>query len=228
MPDVPSPNFIDLLAETWFPLSYAAYHMAYVRIYTQSNMFLYKKEVMHQQKEDVRVGAQEDLVICRANLSAFFMQLEHVFESVRRTVKKFKKDLPNFFVAFEPWLDEQEKLAMRLEIRDYRNHGHQIPAIIGAKWDGETLSHLFLPHIDGHAVQDDVELNERLRRYFEFTANIWLKLIPNGLEDTFPLDFNYPVTIPALYAGELPPGLENVRQLFVTVKAFADRAEAPD
>ena len=36
MPDVPKQDFVDALAEIWFQINFAAYHMAYVRVYSQS------------------------------------------------------------------------------------------------------------------------------------------------------------------------------------------------
>jgi len=36
MPDVPKLDLTGALAEIWFQINYAAYHMAYVRVYSQS------------------------------------------------------------------------------------------------------------------------------------------------------------------------------------------------
>lgn len=36
MPDVPQLDLTGALAEIWFQINYAAYHMSYVRVYTQS------------------------------------------------------------------------------------------------------------------------------------------------------------------------------------------------
>jgi hypothetical protein len=36
MPDVPDPDFIGTLCEIWFAINYAAYHLAYVRVYLQT------------------------------------------------------------------------------------------------------------------------------------------------------------------------------------------------
>ena len=37
MPDVPKLDFVGALAEIWFQINYAAYHLAYVRVYSQSD-----------------------------------------------------------------------------------------------------------------------------------------------------------------------------------------------
>ena len=45
-----------------------------------------------------------------------------------------------------------EALQIRKEIKDYRNMGHQQPAIIGSKWpEDHRFLHHFLPTISGHA-----------------------------------------------------------------------------
>ena len=36
MPDVPDPDFVGTLCEIWFAINYAAYHLAYVRVYLQT------------------------------------------------------------------------------------------------------------------------------------------------------------------------------------------------
>src|SRR5271154_2870921 len=36
MPDIPPPNFVGAMCEIWFTVSYAAYHLAYTRVYLQT------------------------------------------------------------------------------------------------------------------------------------------------------------------------------------------------
>ena len=36
MPDVPDPDFVGALCEIWFAINYAAYHLAYIRVYLQT------------------------------------------------------------------------------------------------------------------------------------------------------------------------------------------------
>jgi hypothetical protein len=36
MPAVPDPDFVGALCEIWFAINYAAYHLAYVRVYLQT------------------------------------------------------------------------------------------------------------------------------------------------------------------------------------------------
>jgi hypothetical protein len=37
MPDVPDPDFVGTLSEIWFAINYAAYHLAYIRVYLQTS-----------------------------------------------------------------------------------------------------------------------------------------------------------------------------------------------
>jgi hypothetical protein len=39
MPAVPEPDFVGTVCEIWFALSYAAYHLAYTRVYLQTAHF---------------------------------------------------------------------------------------------------------------------------------------------------------------------------------------------
>jgi hypothetical protein len=103
--------------------------------------------------------------------------------------------------------------------------GHQNPAIIGSKWDGEDhFLHHFLPTISGHRPQEDIDMSTRLQQYFEFVANVWLEFAPGDFKQKFPRDFRFPVTIPYLFVGELPKDLHGVPQLEVHVESY-DREE---
>ena len=72
MPDVPKFDFVDALAEIWFQINFAAYHMAYVRVYSQSDALRTQTQVLRAQEQDVRNDVQIDIVICRSHLAAFF------------------------------------------------------------------------------------------------------------------------------------------------------------
>jgi len=229
MPDVPKLDFVGALAEIWFQINYAAYHMAYVRVYSQSDALRTNADVLRDQEQVTRDQAQVDVVICRTHLAAFFWHLEHVFEALRTAITRGQKELPElkYFWAYEKRLDEIEQFAVRQEIRDYRNMGHQNPAIIGSKWNGKGhFLHHFLPTISGHQPKEDIEINTRLQQYFEFATNVWLEFAPGDYKEKFPRDFRFPVTVPYLFAGELPKELNGVPQLEVQVVSY-DR-EAPD
>lgn len=223
MPDVPKYDFIDALAEIWFQINFAAYHMAYVRVYSQSDALRTQTQVLRAQDRDVRDHVQIDIVICRSHLAAFFWHLEHVFEALRIAITRGQKELPEekYFWAYEQRLSEVEQIPLRQEIKDYRNMGHQTPAIIGSKWDGkETFLHHFLPTISGHTPQEDVEMNTRLQQYFEFAANVWLEFAPGNFKEKFPRDFRFPVTVPFLFSGDLPEELKGKPQLEVQVNSY--------
>jgi len=223
MPDIPKIDFEDALAEIWSQINFAAYHMAYVQVYAQSVALRIRAEALRNEEQSVRDHAQVDVIICRTHLAAFFWHLEHVFEALRIAITRGKKEYPEakYFWAYEMRMDEIEKWTIRQEIKDYRNMGHQIPAIIGAKWGDEgRFLHHFLPTIIGHQPQEDVDMNGRLQRYFEFAANIWLEFAPGTFKDRFPRDFRFPVTIPYLFGGEIPKQLSSVPQLEVSVRAY--------
>jgi hypothetical protein len=229
MPDVPKLDFVGALAEIWFQINYAAYHLAYVRVYSQSDALRTNLEVMRDQEQITRNQAQVDVVICRTHLAAFFWHLEHVFEALRIAITRGQKELPEaeYFWSYEKRLAEIEQFTIRQEIRDYRNMGHQNPAIIGSKWDGEgQFLHHFLPTISGHQPKEDIEMNTRLQQYFEFATNVWLEFAPGDYKEKFPRDFQFPVTVPYLFTGELPKELKGVPQLEVHVESY-DREE-PD
>lgn len=230
MPAVAPLDFVGALAELWFQLSYSAYHLAYVRVYTQSQALRVPIETMHLQDQDIREHGQTDLVICRAHLAAFFWHLEHLFEALRAAVTRGRKENPDepYFAEYAILLDSLEEQPPRREIRDYRNMGHQNPAIIGTAWTVERqFLHHFLPSISGHTPQENLELNARLQHYFEYAANIWLNFAPGELKDRFPRDFSFPVTIPFLYVGVRPPGLAEAPQLLVHIQSYSGTAAEP-
>jgi len=223
MPDVPRFDFVDALSEVWFQMSYAAYHFAYVRVYTESAALQMTVETLRQKNQEIRNDAQADITICRSHLAAFFWQLEHLFEALGTAIKRGKSEQPEtqYFWSYEKLFEKIEQTDIRKEIRDYRNMSHQIPAIIGVRWHSlDNFSHLFLPTISGHTNREDVDLTTRLKEYFEFAANVWLNFAPCELKDEFPRDFTFPVTVPNLFLGELPNELQAVPQLQVTVQSY--------
>lgn len=229
MPDVPRFDLTDALAEIWFQINFAAYHLAYVRVYSQSAALRTKVDELRDQDQDVRDRAQVDVVICRTHLASFFWHLEHVFEALRTAISRGQKehsDAPYFWQAGQQ-LDKIEQLSIRQEIRDYRNMAHQTPAIIGCRWDSEhRFVHHFLPSIAGHNPQEDVDMNTRLQQYFEFAANIWLDFAPGDFKQKFPREFKFPVTVPYLFVGELPKELNGIPQLEVSVVSYTRTVRA--
>jgi len=230
MPDVPKQDFVDALAEIWFQINFAAYHLAYVRVYSQSDALRTSMEVLRAQDQVTRDHAQVDVVICRTHLAAFFWHIEHVFEALRTAITRGQKEHSElkYFWVYEKRLDEIEQFLVRQEIKDYRNMGHQNPAIIGSRWDGEGhFLHHFLPTISGHQPQEDIDMNMRLQQYFEFAANVWLEFAPGDFKQKFPRDFKFPVTVPYLFAGELPKELSGKPQLEVSIESFNREAMIP-
>lgn len=223
MPDVPEPDFVGALCEIWFGVSYAAYHLAYVRVYLQTAALQTSKKVIDGHDDNLRALMQTDIVICRAHLASFFWQLDHIFEALRGAINRSQKEHGDlkYFWRWEKALDEIEKGTLRKEIQAYRNQGHQYPAIIGCKWDGDDkfVRH-FLPTIDGHEPKEEIDIKDVLQRYFEFVVNVWLSFAPGDFKEKFPRDFSFPVTVPHTFIGELPPELQSVPQLSVGIVAF--------
>jgi len=209
MPELPKLDFVGALCEMWFGVSYAAYHLAYVRVYLQTAALQTDVDQIRKQEQSFRDMTQVDVTICRAHLAAFFWQLDHFFEALRAGITRGQKELPaeKYFWDYEKRLGEAETTAIRKEINVYRNKGHEIPAIIGCAWDkkGGKFLHHFLPSIRGLEPKESIDMNEQLQKYFEFVANVWLSFAPSDLKKEFPRDFKFPVTVPHSFLGELPP-----------------------
>jgi hypothetical protein len=229
MPDVPDPDFVGALCEIWFGINYAAYHLAYVRVYLQTAALQTHVEEIKDQEQAIRDQMQADVVICRAHLAAFFWQIDHVFEALRTAITRGQKEHGElkYFWKWEQDLKTIEETPLRREISAYRNKGHEIPAIIGCAWEGKGGKFVrhFLPTIDGHEPKESTDMNTQLQRYFEFVANVWLSFAPYDFKDKFPRNFKFPVTVPHSFIGELPPELESVSQLEVAIEAYDREAE---
>jgi len=222
MPDVPDHDFIDALAEIWSGVNYAAYHMAYVRVYSQTTALRTPVSELEKQEQISRNLVQTDMLICRAHLAAFFWQLDHVFEALRIAITRAQKEHPTsrYYYACERRLDEIEAAAIRQEISAYRNKGHEVPAIIGTNWDsdGRFLYH-FLPTMNGHANKESIEMNAQLLEYFKFAAHLCRTFAPHVLKPEFFRSFRFPVTAPNSFLGELPPEAKGARQLEMVIEA---------
>lgn len=224
MLDVPDPDFVGALCEIWFGINYAAYHLAYVRVYLQTAALQTHVDDAKNQEQAIRDQMQADVVICRTHLAAFFWQIDHVFEALRAAITRGQKEHGDlkYFWKWEQDLKRIEESPLRQEISAYRNKGHEIPAIIGCAWEekgGKFVRH-FLPTIRGHTLKEPIDMNIQLQRYFEFVANVWLSFAPGDFKDKFPRNFKFPVTIPHSFLGELPPELKSVPQLEVSVEAY--------
>ncbi len=219
--DVPDPDFVGAFVRDWFSLNSAAYHLAYVRVYLHTGALQIHADRLKKEEQVLRDMAQVDVIICRAHLASFFWQLDHVFEALRAAIIRGQKEHPEqkAFWSWEGWLKNVESQTIRKEINAYRNKAHEIPAIIGCKWDGRDDKFLHhLPTIEGHEPKENIDMNDQLQKYFEYVANVWLYLAPPDLK--FPRDFRFPVTVPYSHLGGLPPELDKVPQLQVEIEAF--------
>jgi hypothetical protein len=230
MPDVPDPDFVGSLCEIWFGINYAAYHLAYVRVYLQTAALQTPVEQIKDQEQPIRDQMQTDVVICRTHLAAFFWQIDHVFEALRTAITRGQKEHGDlkYFWKWEQDLKRIEETPLRQEISSYRNKGHEIPAIIGCTWEGKGGKFLrhFLPTIDGHQPKESTDMNSQLQLYFEFVANVWLSFAPGDFKHKFPRNFKFPVTVPHSFIGELPHELKSVPQLEVSIEAYNREAES--
>ncbi|MGB6624329.1 MAG: hypothetical protein WBE43_06045 [Candidatus Acidiferrales bacterium] len=234
MPDVPVPDFVGAICEIWFTVNYAAYHLAYTRVYLQTRSMQTPIDELRKHEQAARDQGQVDLIICRSHLAAFFWQLHHVFEALESAIGKGKREYPKerYFYSAEQKLKDIRQSAIAKEIDAHRNEAHNIPAIIGQKWDGKggKFLHHFLPTIAGYAPKESIDLNEQLQNYFEYVVNLWLSFVPEPLKSKFPRNFSFPVTIPFFYLGVLPPELADARQLSVSLEPYEKpaAAKAPD
>lgn len=224
MPDVPDPDFVDALSEIWFVIGYAAYHLAYVRVYLQTAALQAPLDRSRAQEQAIRDQMQADMVICRSHLAAFFWQIDHVFEALRIAIVRGQKEHGGlrYFWKWGEDLVQIEENPLRKQISAYRNKGHQFPAIIGCEWEresGKFVRHV-LPRIVGHEPRESVDLNTQLQLYFEFATNVWLSFAPGNFRDKFPLNFRFPVTVPHSFVGELPCELRSISQLEVSIEAY--------
>lgn len=230
MPDVPDPDFVGALCEIWCVINYAAYHLAYVRVYLQTGALQIHVEKKRAQEQAIRDQMQTDLTICRSHLAAFFWQIDHVFEALRMAITRGQKEHGEhkYFWKWEQNLKQIEETSLRKQISAYRNKGHEIPAIIGCTWEGKDAKFVrhFLPAIDGNEPKESTDMNTQLQRYFEFVANVWLSFAPGDFKDKFPRNFMFPVTVPYSFIGELPPELKSTHQLGISIEAYSREGES--
>jgi hypothetical protein len=231
MPDVPIPDFLGAICEIWFTVNYVAYHLAYTRVYLQTRSMQTPVDELLRDEQANRDMGQIDLMICRSHLAAFFWELHHVFEALEVAIRRGKNEYPNerYFYSQERQLETIRQSSIPKEIEAYRNEGHNIPAIIGQKWEekGGKFLHHFLPSIQGHEPKESVELNDQLQLYFEYAVNVWLSFVPVPYKSKFPRNFSFPVTVPFFYLRDLPPELGEVRQLQISLEAY-ERPTSPD
>jgi len=230
MADVPPPDFVGAVAELWFTVNYAAYHLAYTRVYLQTRALQTSVDELRRDEQVVRDQNQVDLFICRAHLAAFFWQLHHVFESLELAIRKGKKDYPakRYFYSAERKLETIRQSAIPREIDAYRNEGHNIPAIIGQQWDADgKFVHHFLPSLAGHEAKEATDLNNQLHAYFEYVENLWRSFVPEPLKSKFPRNFRFPVTVPFFHLGEIPEEVRDRPQLEILLEV-ADRPVTPE
>ena len=71
MPDVADPDFVGTLCEIWFAINYAAYHLAFVRVYLQTEALQTHRDQILKAEQAFRDTTQVEIVICRAHLAAF-------------------------------------------------------------------------------------------------------------------------------------------------------------
>ena len=224
MPDVPPADFVGAVAEIWFTVNYAAYHLAYTRVYLQTRAMQTPVEELRRDEQTIKDQGQVDLMVCRAHLAAFFWQLHHVFEALELAIRKGKKEYPakRYFYSAERKLETIRQSGIAREIDAYRNEGHNIPAIIGQLWEkkGGKFLHHFLPSLVGHQAKESIDLNDQLQMYFQYVVNLWLSFVPEPLKSKFPRSFKFPVTVPFFHLGEIPKEVRGLPQLEIFLEAY--------
>lgn len=69
MPDVPKLDFVGALCEMWFGVSYAAYHLAYVRVYLQTAALQTDVDQIRKQEQAFRDMTQVSATACSMKCS---------------------------------------------------------------------------------------------------------------------------------------------------------------
>lgn len=54
MPDVPPPDFVGAVAEIWSTVNYAAYHLAYTRVYLRTRALQTSVDELRRDEQAVR------------------------------------------------------------------------------------------------------------------------------------------------------------------------------
>jgi hypothetical protein len=224
MPDVPIPDYLGAVCEIWFTVNYAAYHLAYTRVYLQTRSMQTHADELLRDEQSARDMGQIDMMICRSHLAALFWELHHVFEALDVAIRRGKNEFPNerYFYSQERQLEQIQQSSIPKEIEAYRNEGHNIPAIVGQAWEerGGKFLHHFLPSIKGHQPKESIELNYQLQAYFEYVVNLWLSFVPEPYKAKFSRNFSFPVTVPFHYLGDLPAEVRGAPQLQVCLEAY--------
>ena len=103
MPDVPVPDFLGAICEIWFTVNYAAYHLAYTRVYLQTRSMQTPIDELQRDERSSRDMGQIDLIICRSHLGALLWELHHVFEALEVAIRRGKSEYPNesYFYSHE-------------------------------------------------------------------------------------------------------------------------------
>ena len=125
MPDVPNPDFVGAVCEIWFTVNYAAYHLAYTRVYLQTRSMQTPVEELRLDDQSIKDKGQVDLIICRSHLASFFWELHHVFEALETAINRGKKENPTerHFYSQERALKTIRETSIPKEIEAYRNQG---------------------------------------------------------------------------------------------------------
>ena len=130
MPDVPPPDFVGMMCEIWFTVNYAAYHLAYTRVYLQTRAMQTHVDDLRLDEKAIKNQGQVDVIICRSHVASFFWQLHHVFEAMEIAIKRGQKEHPKlpYFYSQERALGKVRETAIPKEIEAYRNESHNVCA----------------------------------------------------------------------------------------------------
>ena len=137
MPDVPDPDFVGALCEIWFAINYAAYHLAYIRVYLQTESLQTPGDEIRQEEQALRDMSQTDLIVCRAHLAAFFWQVDHVFEALRIAINRGQKehaDLKYFWGWGKTWRRSSRRRFTKRST-PIATSRMNFRAVIGGKWE---------------------------------------------------------------------------------------------
>jgi uncharacterized protein YqgV (UPF0045/DUF77 family) len=222
------PDFDGMIAEIWHTLNVCIYHIAYVRIYSNTGaMRLAGSRRAHAAiqplSQDERELLQEDAIVFRAHFAGALWQLRHVVELLGKAYKLCEKE--GIVTA-----DQRDKLAKALaddpiadEVRVYRNMSHEFSGVVITIHDGTDafIAHV-LPPLDAKSPEQSAPLDEaeiqkavqerelimKLEAYCThlggYCEGLFKVIEANHKMAVIPRSQGFSVTVPHSYQGQLP------------------------
>lgn len=231
--DFPKQGFEGIACEIWQGLGACFYHAAYVKFYAETEaMHLAGSQrrltIIQAMSQTERERLQEDVIVFRAHFAGVLWQFHHLADELLRVAYRRCKQqgivTKERHDALVKTLDDDPIIK---EIREYRNLSHQFAGVIITLHNPSThafIAHVF-PPLDGKPPeqnQEEVpldgpemrerELNTKLQTYCNQLGGYCkglFKIIDTKYEaSVFPSIYEFSITVPHSYQGQLPEGTE--------------------